>query len=333
MTIKVFQMDRGEEMEPYDVEREIIERAGGELVVENCQSEDDVIAKAGDAEIFWVSWEPYMSRRVMEALPNCRLVVRWGVGYDQIPVKDATELGVAVANAPAYGTDDVAEHAIALLLATARRVPWLHDGMVKGGWPSIADIPVHRMKGRTLGIIGVGRIGGAAARRGVGLGLRVIGYDKYRPADELRAMGVEPVGIDEVLTDSDYVSLHVPLNDETRGMITPARLAQLRPEAILVNTSRGPVIDEKALIETLKARRITAAAIDVYEREPLGADSPLRSLDNVILSPHVAGYSLEAMVDLRLDMGKTAADWIRDSWSDRVVNPEVRPKLRPRLHS
>ena len=240
MAVTVFQVDRGDEMEPYDVERGIIERAGGRLVIADCKSEDEVIAKAGDAEIFWVTWEPYMSRRVMEALPNCRLVVRWGVGYDQIPVKDATELGVAVGNAPAYGTDDVAEHAIALLLSTARRVPWLHAGMVAGGWPAISEAPVHRMKGRTLGIIGVGRIGGSAARRGVGLGLRVIGYDKYRPADELRAMGVEPVGIDEVLTDSDYVSLHVPLNDETRGMITAARLAQLRPEAILVNTSRGP---------------------------------------------------------------------------------------------
>jgi D-3-phosphoglycerate dehydrogenase / 2-oxoglutarate reductase len=333
MAVTVFQVDRGSEMEPYDVERGIIERAGGRLVIADCQSEDEVIAKAGDAEIFWVSWEPYMSRRVMEALPNCRLVVRWGVGYDQIPVKDATELGVAVGNAPAYGTDDVAEHAIALLLSTARRVPWLHAGMVGGGWPSISEAPVHRMKGRTLGIIGVGRIGGSAARRGIGLGLRVIGYDKYRPADELRTMGVQPVGIDEVLTDSDYVSIHVPLNDETRGMISGARLAQLRPEAILVNTSRGPVIDEKALIETMKARRITAAALDVFEREPLGADSPLRTLDNVILSPHAAGYSLEAMVDLRLDMGKTAADWIRDSWSERVLNPEVRTRLRPRLHS
>ena len=274
MTVKVFQVDRGPELEPYDVERGMIERAGGRLVVADCKSEDEVIAKAGDAEIFWVSWEPYMTRRVMEALPNCRLVVRWGVGYDQIPVRDATDLGVAVGNAPAYGTDDVAEHAISLLLATARRIPWLHAGMMSGGWPSISEATVHRMKGRTLGVIGVGRIGSAAARRGVGLGMRVIGYDKYRPADELRAMGVEPVGIDEVLTDSDYVTIHVPLNDETRGMITAARLAKLRPEAILVNTSRGPVIDEKALIETLRARRITAAALDVFEREPLAGRQP-----------------------------------------------------------
>jgi D-3-phosphoglycerate dehydrogenase len=333
MTIKVFQVDRGEELEPYDVEREIIQRAGGELFVGNCQSEDEVIARAGDAEIFWVSWEPFMSRRVMEALPNCRLVVRWGVGYDQIPVKDATEIGVAVGNAPAYGTDDVAEHAIALLLATARRIPWLHAGMVGGGWPAISEGVVHRIKGRTLGVIGVGRIGSAAARRGIGLGMRVIGYDKYRPADELRAMGVEPVGMDEVLETSDYVTIHVPLNDETRGLITERLLAKLRPEAILVNTSRGPVIDEAALTDVLRDRRITAAALDVFQTEPLQADSPLRGLDNVILSPHSAGYSIEAMTDLRADMANTAAEWIRDSWSGRVVNPEVRARQRPRLHS
>jgi D-3-phosphoglycerate dehydrogenase / 2-oxoglutarate reductase len=333
MTIKVFQVDRGEELEPYDVEREIIQRAGGELFVGNCQSEDEVIARAGDAEIFWVSWEPFMSRRVMEALPNCRLVVRWGVGYDQIPVKDATEIGVAVGNAPAYGTDDVAEHAIALLLATARRIPWLHAGMVGGGWPAISEGVVHRIKGRTLGVIGVGRIGSAAARRGIGLGMRVIGYDKYRPADELRAMGVEPVGMDEVLETSDYVTIHVPLNDETRGLITERLLAKLRPEAILVNTSRGPVIDEAALTDVLRDRRITAAALDVFQTEPLQADSPLRGLDNVILSPHSGGYSIEAMTVRRADMANTAAEWIRDSWSGRVVNPEVRARQRPRLHS
>ena len=333
MTVKVFQVDDGRSLEPYDVERRMIQAAGGELIVENCTSEDEVIAKAGDAEIFWVSWEPFMSRRVMAALPNCRLVVRWGVGYDQIPIRDATELGVAVGNAPAYGSDDVAEHAISLLLSTARRIPWLHSGMVSGGWPSISDGVVHRIMGRTLGVIGVGRIGSAAARRGIGLGLRVLGYDKYRPADELRAMGVEPVGIDQLLTESDYVTIHVPLNDETRGMISERMLAKLRPEAILVNTARGPVIDEQALIDVLRDRRITAAALDVFAYEPLAADSPLRGLDNVVLSPHVAGYSIEAMADLRVDMGNTAAEWIRDSWSGRVLNPEVRPKLRPRLHN
>jgi D-3-phosphoglycerate dehydrogenase len=334
MTIKVFQVDRGAELEPYDVERKMIEDAGGELVIADCNSEDEVIAQAGDAEIFWVSWEPYMSRRVMEALPNCRLVVRWGVGYDQIPVKDATELGVAVGNAPAYGTDDVAEHAISLLLATARRIPWLHGGMVAGGWPSISDGTVHRLKGRTLGVIGVGRIGSAAARRGIGLGFRVIGYDKYRPASELSAMGVEPKGsMAEVLEQSDYVTIHVPLTDETRGMVTEGMLAKLRPDAILVNTSRGPVIDEAALTDVLREHRIEAAALDVYQQEPLQADSPLRSLDNVILSPHAAGYSIEAMADLRVDMGNTAAEWIRNSWSERVVNPQVKANLRPRLHS
>jgi D-3-phosphoglycerate dehydrogenase len=333
MTVKVFQVDGGADLEPYDVERAMIEAAGGELVVANCQSEDEVIATAGDAEIFWVSWEPYMSRRVMEALPNCRLVVRWGVGYDQIPIRDATELGVAVGNAPAYGTDDVAEHAIALLVSTARRIPWVHSGMVSGGWPSISAGVVHRMKGRTLGVIGVGRIGSSAARRGIGLGLRVIGYDKYRPADELRAMGVEPVGLDQLLAESDYVTLHVPLNDETRGLMSRQRLSQLRPEAILVNTARGPVIDEPALIELMQNRGITAAALDVFAYEPLVADSPLRSLDNVVLSPHCAGYSIEAMADLRVDMGNTAAEWIRDGWSARVLNPEIRSRQRPRLHS
>ncbi len=335
MTVKVFQVDDGAGLEPLDDERAVIEAAGGELIVENCKSEDEVLAKAGDAEIFWVAWDPWMSRRVMAALPNCRLVMRWGVGYDQIPIRDATDLGIAVANAPAYGTDDVAEHAIALLLSTARNIPFLHGGMIgaQGGWPSVANRPMHRMKGRTLGVVGVGRIGSAAARRGIGLGLRVIGYDKYRPDHELQAMGVEPVSLDRLLEESDYVTLHVPLNDETRGMISRARLAQLRPEVILVNTARGPVIEEAALIDVLRERKITAAALDVYGYEPLALDSPLRSLDNVVLTPHVAGSSFEANIDLRADMVNTVVEWIRDSWSPRVLNPQVRPNLRPRLHS
>lgn len=330
MPITVLQVDRGRDLEPYPVEREIIEAAGGRLVIENCQSEDEVIARAGDAEILWVNWDPLVTRRVMEALPTCQFVVRWGVGYDQIPVGDATELGVAVGNAPAYGTDDVAEHAIALLVGAARRVPWLHAGVVGGGWPHSNERPIHRMKGRTLGIVGVGRIGSAAARRGIGLGLRVLGNDPYRPASELREMGVEPVGLDELLAESDYVSLHVPLNDETRGLLSRERLAKLRPEAILVNTSRGPVIDEVALIEVLRERRITAAALDVFASEPLPVESPLRGLHNVILTPHAAGYSIEAMADLRADMANTAAEWIRTGWSARVVNPQVRERLRPR---
>jgi D-3-phosphoglycerate dehydrogenase len=123
------------------------------------------------------------------------------------------------------------------------------------------------------------------------------------------------------------------LNDETRGLMSRKRLEQLRPETILVNTSRGPVVDETALIDVLRKRGITAAALDVFAYEPLAENSPLRRLDNVVLSPHAAGYSLEAMVDLRVDMGNTAAEWIRDGWSDRVLNPEVRSKLRPRLHN
>ncbi|HVA87826.1 MAG TPA: C-terminal binding protein [Candidatus Saccharimonadales bacterium] len=330
MSIKVIQVDPSPDLEPFAYEREALARAGGELVVGNCTTEDEVIERARNAEIFWVAWEPLVTRRVMEALPNCRLVVRWGVGYDQIPVRDATELGVAVANAPAYGTDDVAEHAIALLLSTARRVPWFHMGIMAGGYPDSTEFPMRRLKGKTLGVVGVGRIGSAAARRGIGLGLRVIGYDRYRPADELRAMGVEPMGFDELLGEADYVTLHVPLNDETRGLMSAERLAKLRPEAILVNTSRGPVIDEPALIEVLRARSITAAALDVFAREPLPADSLLRSLDNVILTPHAAGFSIEAWADLRADLCNTAAEWIRDGWSTRVVNPEVRSRLRPR---
>lgn len=333
MTVKVFQVDPLPELEPWTAERSAIEHAHGQLVIGDCHSAAEVLERAGDAEIFWVSWEPYMTREVMSALPHCRLVVRWGVGFDQIPVDAATDLGVAVANAPAYGSQDVAEHTIALLLSAARHISWFHRAVAEGGYPEVAGRSIHRMVGRTLGIIGVGRIGSAVARRGLGLGLRVVGFDRYRSDDDLRALGVEPVDLERLLEESDYVSLHVPLNRETRGLMTAARLGRMRREAILVNTSRGPVVDEEALIEVLRAQRIAAAALDVFQHEPLPTDSPLRKLDNVVLTPHAAGFSIEAWADLRADMCKTAADWIRDSWSERVVNPEVRARLRARLDS
>jgi D-3-phosphoglycerate dehydrogenase len=333
MTVEVFQVDPYPEIEPYEIERDLVSQAGGSFVVGDCLTEDEVIERGARAEILWLNWEPLVPRRVLEELPACRLIVRWGVGYDQISVPDATELGIAVANAPGANTEDVAEHAIGLLIACARRIPWFNAGFADGGYPSNTEYPLRRMLGRTLGIVGVGRIGSAVARRGLGLGLRVIGADPVRPVEELRALGVEAVGLNELLERADYVTIHVPLTPETRGLIGRAQLERLRPDAVLINTSRGPVVDEAALVDALHDHRIGAAALDVFATEPLPANSGLRAVDNVLLTPHAAGYSLEAMTDLRLDMGHTAADWIATGWSDRVVNPTVRGTLRPRLRA
>ncbi|MSP13151.1 MAG: C-terminal binding protein [Chloroflexi bacterium] len=331
MTFRVFQVDPIDWMMPYEYEHEAMQKLGGELIIGNCQSDTDVIEQAQGAEILLLSWQPLITPRAMSALSHCRLIIRWGVGYDMIDADAAAERGIAVANTPSYCTEDVAEHAIALLTAGARRVPWFQERMRQGGWPQAQANPIYRMRGRTLGIIGIGRIGSAVAWRARGLGLRVIAYDKYLKDDEVRARQAEPVSLDQLLAEADYISIHVPLNKETRHMVDAAVLQAMKPGALLINTSRGPVIDEQALIRVLAGGHLAGAALDVFEEEPLAPDSPLRQMEHVILTPHYGAYSVQSWPDMRVELCQAIADWVQDGWSKQVVNPWVRPNLRPRM--
>jgi D-3-phosphoglycerate dehydrogenase len=330
VTVRVFQVDPSPRLMPYTYEHAAIGQAGGELVLGNCGSEEEVIAKAAEAEIVLVSWSRFVTPGVMDALPHLRLIARWGVGYDMIDADAATERGNAVVNTPTSCVEEVAEHAIALLLACGRGLVWSHERMRAGGYV-FPSFPIRRISGQTLGVVGCGRIGSKVARRAIGLGLRVIAYDKYRPDRELRELGVEPRSFDDVLASADYVSLHVPLDRTTRHLIDAAALAKMRPEAYLVNTSRGAVIDQEALVAALRAGRLAGAGIDVFEQEPLPADHPLRSLEHVVLTPHVAAWSEDSIDLLRREMCDNVAVWIETEWNPKIVNPEVRPNLRPRV--
>ncbi len=330
MTIKTFQVDPVQSLMPYTYELDAIRKLGGELSIGNCNTEDDVLAQAQDAEILLLSWKPILTPHVMSALPRCRLVIRWGVGYDMIDVGAATECGIAVANAPAYATEDVAEHAIALLLSCARRVSWFHERMREGAWTYAMTNPIYRIAGRTLGIVGLGRIGSAVAKRARGLGLRVIAYDRYLADDVIRARQAEPRTFEQLLVESDYVSVHVPLNADTRHLIDANVLARMKRGAWFINTSRGPVVDEAALLVALSSGHLAGAGLDVFEHEPLPADAPIRQMEHVVITPHMAAYSEESWVALRHEVCETVGEWMRESWSSRVVNPEVRGHLRAR---
>lgn len=330
MTVQVLQVDPVAALLPYDVERRRIEAAGGAFVVGDCKTEADVLEQARNSEILLLSWLPIVTARVMADLPRLRLVVRWGVGFDQIDAQAATELGIAVANAPTYCTDEVAEHAIALLVAAARRVAWYHETMRDGGWPTFGEHPMRRIRGRTLGLIGLGRIGSAVAARAHGLGLRVIACDPHLTEDIIRQRGAEPRALDALLAEADFVSVHVNLSAETYHLLNEGRLRRMRPDATLINTSRGPVVDEAALARVLETGHLAGAALDVYQVEPLAADSSLRRLPNVLLTPHSASWSAEAWEGLRAEVSQVAVDWIETSWCRSVVNPEVRTRLRPR---
>lgn len=328
MTGKVFQVDDSHFLVPYTYESARLAEAGITLEEGFCESAEDVIARAGDADVLWLSWKPNIDRPILEQLPNLRLVIRWGIGYEQIDLPAATEFGIAVANAPTYGTDDVAEHALALLLALERRIVTFDADMRRGGWTTPEAGSIRRIRGRTVGLLGVGRIGAAFALRAKAIGLEVIGHDAYRGAEDFAAAGVQPVSLDELAARSDYLSIHVPHTPETNAMVNAAFLSRMKPTAYLINTSRGKVVNEGDLIAALSDGTIAGAGLDVFWQEPLAVDSPLRALPNVILTPHYAGYSADSWADLREEMCRTTIDFLTTGWASTIVNPDVRQRLR-----
>ncbi len=328
--IQVFQVDPVEELLPYTNEILKVGSTGGNLVIGDCSTEADVLAQAGDSEILLVSWKPIVTPYVMDSLPRLRLIVRWGVGYDQIDVPAATQRGIAVANAPTYGVEEVAEHTIALLFTCARRIAWFHERMRKGEYPSFKLNRIQRIAGQSLGVIGLGRIGSAVAKRARGVGLKILVYDPNLDDSQIRAQGYEVCTFDQVLAESDFLTVHVPLNASTAHLLDFTAISKMKKGAILLNTSRGPIIDETALVAALESGRLDAAGIDVYEREPLSAISPLRDLEHIVLTPHMASYSEQSWQGLRDEVCNTVSEWIRHSWASTVVNLEVRDQLRPR---
>jgi D-3-phosphoglycerate dehydrogenase len=285
--------------------------------------EAEVIERTRDADGLIVSASP-VTRRVMEALEGLKVVVRTGVGYDVIDVPAATELGVVVVNVPDLWIREVANHALALLLAWNRKILVLDREVRAGAWSSrVPGAATGSLHGETVGIVGLGNIGSAFARRVAALETRVIACDPYVDDARFKALGVERVDLMGLAARADYVSVHTLLNAETRGLINEAFLRRMKPSACLVNTSRGPVVDESALVRALTEGRIAGAALDVFEKEPLGADSPLRRMDSVILTPHAAYFSSPAVAQVPRRCGEEVARVLTKERPLHVVNPEV----------
>jgi phosphoglycerate dehydrogenase-like enzyme len=324
---RVFHADYVGDLEPLDFERAQLSQIGAELVAARCADRDELIKKAEGAEVIWLEWVPPVDAYVLRALPHCRLVMRWGAGYDQIDTRAATELGVAVANAPTYCIENVAEHAISLLLAMTRGVAAGNAAMHSGGWRDPAVLH-QRIAGRTLGIIGLGRIGRRVAQLGLAFGCQVIAHDVR--ADLAAPPGVRMTGLPELMAEADFVSLHTVLDDGSRHLVNASVLSGAKPGQLLVNTSRGGVVDPAAVLAAIESGRLAGAALDVFETEPLPPDSPLRSCPSIILTPHEASSSPEAEQDLRAEMCHTTAQWFETGWADSIVNPDVRSRLRPR---
>ena len=265
-----------------------------------------------------------LDRAAIRAMERCRLILTLSVGYDCVDLNAATERLIPVSNTPAYCTDEVATHALALLLALARKLPLILPRTRAGEWDYNFTRPLYGLRGRLLGIVGLGRIGRALVPKARALGLRVAAYDPYVDDDLFALLGVQPCHeLEPLLRDADYLSIHAPLTAETRRMIDAAALALMKPTALLINTARGPIVDEAALAAVLREGRLGGAGIDVLETEPPSPDNPLLSLENALVTPHVAWYteeSHEADMVQAMDELLRALQGKRPRWA---VNPEV----------
>lgn len=255
---------------------------------------------------------------VFAACPMLKVVARVGVGYDGVDVPAASAAGVAVTIAPGTNHECAAEHAFALLLAVTRHIPARAAATRAGGWPRHLSRPV---RGQTLGLVGLGRIGRAMAVRAAAFGMRVIAYDPVPAA----VPGVEPVSFDELQATADVVSLHLPLTPTTRHLMNAAAFARMKPGAILLNTARGGLVDEPALVEALRSGRLFGAGLDVMDEEPPPVDHPLRTLENVVITPHAAGVDAQSLADMARSAATSIVRLWRGEWpAETVVNPEVR---------
>jgi D-3-phosphoglycerate dehydrogenase len=293
-------------------------------------TEDGVIEALRDADAVIIAASP-MTRAVMSACEGLKVVVRTGVGYDVIDVPAATDLGVIVVNVPDIWVREVANHALALLLAFNRKIITLdrnvHGGAWGGGVPGAFTGSIH---GETVGIVGLGNIGSAFARRIAAFETTVIAHDPYVDDAHFKKLGVERVSLEELAARADYVSVHTLLNDETRHLIGEKFFARMKPNAVLINTSRGPVVDEAALTRALQEKRLAGAALDVWEKEPADKDNPLLKMDNVIATPHAAYFSSPAVAQVPKRCGEEVARVLTGQRPLHVVNPEVYAPGAPR---
>jgi len=312
---------------PIEDERRIAEEAGVTLLTGETLEEDGVIDLAREADAILCDGAPITSR-VLEALPRIRVVSEYGIGYDNIDVAAATRLGVWVANVPGFCTTDVATHTIAMALALVRNLVPFDRAVRAGIWGATSQGPMRRTASLTFGVVGFGRIGQAVASRAIAIGFRVLAWSPSGAALRGPALGVEAVGLPELLDRSDFVSLHVPVTPTTRGLIDRVAIARMKPGSRLINAGRGALVDEAALVDALASGHLGGAALDVFPREPIPSDSPLLMRQDVLLTPHAAFYSEESLVELQVSAMRNAIAVLDGSAPATPVNPEVSGRLR-----
>jgi D-3-phosphoglycerate dehydrogenase len=292
-----------------DLQKQVLGEAGFSLQEASppCKTEDDVIERCGKAEVLLVQWAP-VTRRVLEALPNLRGVVRYGIGVDNIDIPGAKSLGRVVSNVPNYCQEEVSDHTIAMIITLGRRMLHDHNQVMHGGWGVGPFLPVPAFSDLTLGLVGFGSIARKVSQKARPFRFRQIAYDPLAKDETFAEHKVERVELDELLGQADIISLHCPLTPATHHMISAASIARMKPRTILVNTARGPLVNEADLVAALKNGQLTGAGLDVFEKEPLSPDSELRNLPNVFLTSHAASVSTRAVEQLQIQAAEAARD-------------------------
>lgn len=303
-----------------EIEQSVLTAAGLSLSLQQNKTEDDLIQNMQLANIVLNQYAPF-TERVFASLPNLKQIVRYGVGVNNIDLQAATRYGVQVCNVPDYGTHEVADHALAMMLALTRKIPFMNAQVKNGEWDYQASIPIYRHRKQIVGVVGLGRIGGAFAQKVHGLGMRVIAFD---PSKQMKGIDeslkfVEFVSFEQLLEQSDIISIHCPA-DRAYHMFNAQALQQMKKGSYLVNVSRGGIIDEDALYEAIVNKQISGAALDVCEQEPVAKDSPLLQCENVLITPHMAWYSEQAAMELKRKVAEEAVRFAKGEQVQYSVN-------------
>ena len=303
-------------------EQRVLAPLGVELRLAQCKSEEEIIDLAQEADAV-LNCYAKLTARVISELKHCRIIARYGIGVDNVDLAASTRAKILVTNVPDYCIDEVSDHALALLLALARRVVAADSDVKSGAWDVVAHAGIRRLRGQTLGLVGLGKIAKALTSKVQPLGMKVLVYDPYLEPELVARHGAEAVSLDRLLAEADAISIHVPLSPETRNLIGQRELTRMKPTAFLINTSRGGIVDEQAVAVALKENRLGGAALDVLSPEPPPRDHPLRQAPNVILTPHLAFYSRESVIELQTKAAEEVARALRGESPRSPVNREV----------
>ncbi|WP_028549453.1 C-terminal binding protein [Paenibacillus sp. UNC451MF] len=308
------------------IERDVLSQLDVEFITAQCKTEQEVIEAAQDADGILNQYAP-ITERVIEQLNNCKIISRYGVGVNTIDVEAASRKGIIVANCTDYCLDEVADHAMALLLAAARKVALLDRYVKNQAWDYKKAIPIYRLRGKVLGLVGFGKIPQNLSLKAKAFGFEVIAYDPFLSQEFASKLQVELVDLDTLCCTADFISIHAPLTKDTQGLLGSKQFNQMKPEAVVINTSRGPLIDESALIEALRTSQIAGAALDVLENEPVHSDNPLLDMEQVILNPHVAWYSEESEQELKGKVAQNIVDVLSGFYPDYFFNRNIKNKV------